>query len=153
MKIVHVKTYQYSELSDKAKEKAREWYLRGQDGSFEWESVQSDAEDVGLILEGENHGRMQGAFKSSAEDCALRVLKNHGETCETYKTAKEFLDSLTKTVAEEVAEEMEQEFLRSLLEDYRIMYEKEMEYQASEPVIAETMAVNEYDFLENGTRF
>ncbi len=49
MRTIEVKLYQYAELSDRAKEKAREWWLSCRDGS-DYESVIEDAQAVGELL-------------------------------------------------------------------------------------------------------
>lgn len=49
MKIVHTEVFTIDELSDKAKEKAREWYTEGLDYNW-WEAVYEDARNIGNIL-------------------------------------------------------------------------------------------------------
>ena len=51
---------------------------------------------------------------------------------------------------ENEGEEMEEDFLQSLLEDYRIMYNKDIEYQNSDEYISETIEANEYEFTKDG---
>lgn len=161
MKTKTINVYQYSELSDKAKEKARDWYINASAGdSFTWENTKDDAKEVGLILKGtDNRGNMDGDFAVSAEDTIKRVLANHGNDCETYKTAKQYKIELAfadeeyeRTGSESAKEEKQAEFLRSILEDYRIIQEKDEEYCQSEEYITETMELNEYEFDENGRR-
>lgn len=51
MRTKHVNLYQFDELDDRAKEKAREWYRRRVfDDSSDWEFVYEDAVRVGAIL-------------------------------------------------------------------------------------------------------
>lgn len=169
MREITIKVYQYSELSDAAKERARQWYLECQDGSFEWDCTKDDAKTIGLILHGTNRdGSMSGAFKEDALSCADKIMKEHGETCETYKTAENFIrerdEIVTQAEKDENGEfvneyeldkkldECEAEFLRSICEDYRILYEKELEYQSSEEAISEAMEANGYEFDITGTQ-
>jgi hypothetical protein len=154
MKTVSLKLYQYSELSDKAKEKARDWWVSG-GFDFAWDNVKEDANQAGIILEGIGRGgNMDGKFKEYAEKSAKYILANHGKACETFKTAKEYLDGLKEAGDDdEKREELTEEFKRSILEDYRISYENDQEYQSSEEAIAEAMEANEYDFTEAGKRF
>ena len=49
--------------------------------------------------------------------------------------------------------EMEDEFLHSLLEDYRIMYNENIDYENSELYAIEMIEANEYDFTKDGSRF
>lgn len=155
--------YEYSELSERAKERARNWFIEGMDGQFEWECLKDDAEMVGLLLHGTDRDRMTGAFKNDARHTVDAILANHGEPCETYKTASRYkkeLDALAWTQEkedadewnEEAYQEMAEDFLTEILEDYRIMYEKNLEYQQSEEAIAEAMEINGYTFDENGRR-
>jgi hypothetical protein len=53
-------------------------------------------------------------------------------------------------VSEVDTEDIDANFLRSLLEDYRIMLQKEYEYLTSEETIIETIEANEYEFTEKG---
>ncbi len=46
-----IQVYQFDELSDEAKEKAREWWRRGQDGDTFWsECVLDDAKEIGKFM-------------------------------------------------------------------------------------------------------
>ena len=168
MREITIKVYQYSELSEKAKERARHWYLEGLDTYYVWEDLKADAKSVGLILYGTNNrGNMKGGFEKSAEDCAKRIIAEHGEKCETYKTAAKFVEDRKKIFSAHADDEcetgltfkgdnalgeLEDEFLCEICEDYRINLEKEYEYQSSEECITENMAANEYEFDENGRR-
>lgn len=161
MKKIVIKTYKYAELSEDAKEKARNWYLKGFDFQFEWDCIQGDAKTIGLKLEEWEYRRYaKGDFETSGRECAEKIIKEHGKHCETYKTAKAFLKDWKiadredeKKGIDEKTEEVEAEFLKSLLEDYRINADEEYEYVQSEEAIAESIEANEYDFLEDGTRF
>lgn len=160
MKEITVKIYQYSELSEKSKDVARQWYLESMDSSFCWEYVCDDAKDIGLIIESlDDHRPNKGHFSVSATECAAKIMKNHGEACETFKTANKYMENLlfasrdTESEGyEDLCEELEKEFLQSLLEDYRIILNRDIEYQQSNESIAESMQANEYDFFENGKR-
>ena len=48
-------------------------------------------------------------------------------------------------------DEMSEEFLKSLLEDYRIILENEYEYLTSKEAILETIEANDYEFTADGT--
>lgn len=156
-----ITVYQYKELSDKAKESARDWWFScGM--STAWEDTKEDAKGIGLELQGMDRGNMHGDFTVSAEDCANLIIKNHGPVCDTHKTAVAFLadskalremDSDIATQAdEENLQEMVDDFLIGICEDYRVIYQKDEEYQQSEEYISEIMEINEYEFDENGRR-
>jgi len=174
MRTIRTKVYQFSELSKQAKEKAIEWYLSGNyDDSFAWDNTIEDATQIGLKIHSlDDHRPNNGEFIESAESTAAQIIESHGKDCETYKTAANFLkerDELvtkhsdginTNKVDEEneyefdqECDELEEEFLKSILEDYRIMYNKDIEYQNSAEYAIESIEVNEYEFKADGTRF
>jgi hypothetical protein len=167
MKQVTINTYQYDELTEEAKEAAREWFAQCIDID-DWSEhlVKDDAPEVGLkITAFDTDHYCKGGFIGSPTETADLIIENHGESCETYKTAKSFLDDmdlLVETGGEDVdardevkekIEEREEEFLQSLLEDYRIMLRNEYEYYFSEESICDTIRINEYEFTEDGKRF
>jgi hypothetical protein len=169
MRIMETKIYQYDELSDKAKEKARDWFREASSGDEWWESTYEDAENVGIKISGFDINRgnyCKGKFISGAEETAWKIEKEHGETCETFKTAKAFLKERDRIVDEAPKDEnrefesereldaalneCESDFLRSILEDYRILLQKQYEYVNSDECVEETIRANEYEFEESG---
>ena len=48
---------------------------------------------------------------------------------------------------------LEAEFLKSILEDYSIILQKEYEYLTSREAVEETIEANDYHFTENGNLF
>lgn len=162
MREITVKLYQYGELSDKAKEKAREWFREGYDGYQSWEYIKEDATNIGLEIESlDQHRANRGGFVTSAPECIEDILANHGKDCETYKTAKKYEETFQVLEGmrdkddpkfEDEFEKAEHEFLHDLLEDYRIMLDREIECQNSDEVVAENIEANEYEFTENGKR-
>ena len=156
MKTIKVKVYQYSELNEKAQEKARNWFLEGNDFQIEWENIQEDAKNVGVELTAWDYNRnIEGELLLDFSQVMANIIKEHGKDCETHKTAKAYqkkYNALTEEQDEE-KEELEQEFLQSILEDYRIMADKQSDYIQSEEYIKEMMEANEYTFLEDGKRF
>lgn len=172
MRIKETKVYQYDELSDKAKEKARDWFREASSGYEWWESTYEDAENVGIKISGFDIGRgsyCKGKFISGSEETAHKIEKEHGETCGTYKKARAYLaerdriiDAAPKDESGDVEnegdldaalDEADADFLRDILEDYRIILSKEYEFQQSDETIAENIRANEYEFTENGKRF
>ena len=160
--------YKFDELSEKGKEKAIE-KNRAINVDYEWwDSTYEDAERIGLKITEFDIGRgsyVKGAFTASACEVAQNIFNEHGEQCETYKTAKDFLhdwqpifneymdeksEHYESAEHEDKIQEIEEEFLKSLCEDYRRMLRDEYEYQTSDEAIAETLRINEYDFTEDG---
>lgn len=157
----------FDELSDSAKENARNWYLSCDlDCLDAWDNLKEDAKTVGLQIDSlDDHRANKGSFAKSAVLTAKAICQEHGEMCETYKTACTYLDNLEKIEqsnpdidAGEIdnlpeVEALNEDFLQSLLEDYRIMFRKEEEYRTSAEYIDETILANEYTFTETGKRF
>lgn len=173
MKTRTIKIYEFDELPDKAKEKAIERFADVNVDYDWWEYIYEDARNVGLKLTGfglDRSSYCKGDFIESPEETAQGIIDNHGESCDTYSTAKNYLEErseLVKKYSDGVSldivaegneydfdnecDELDKEFLRSILEDYRIMLQKECEYLTSREAIEETIKINEYEFLEDGT--
>jgi hypothetical protein len=171
MKVLSVTVYEFDELSDEAKKKAREWWREGALNHDWWEGVYDDAITVGLKIKSfdlDRNRHAKGEFIHSAPKVAELILKDHGDTCETYKTASAFLkerdeaiDTAIKDENGEIQDEraldqklddIESDFLKSILEDYSIILQKEYEYQLSDEVGDETIMANGYTFTEDGER-
>lgn len=153
MRIKETKVYPFDELSDDAKEKViKEFGYALLDYEW-WESVFEDAKNVGIeITEFElDRGSYCRGNIDDAIDTAKAILKEHGDTCETWQTAKDFHDAVAKDGEDtEDFESLCLGFKYSLLEDYHIMLQKEYEHLTSEAVIIETIKANEYEFTEDG---
>lgn len=162
------KLYKFEELSDDAKEKVLE-NLADINVDYEWwDSVYDNAKNIGLKITEFDIDRgsyARGKFTLSAHEVATNIIRDHGPDCETRKTAENFLEKYDPIFAaymdegskkyesresEDELMELEEEFLKSLLEDYRIMLQKDYEYLTSEEVIKETIEANDYEFLEHG---
>jgi len=164
MRTIRTKVYQFSELNKPAQEKAINWFLNSFDDSLAWDDIKQDAKEIGLnILRLDTHRRNDGYFNLSAHEVAANIIRDHGGECETYKTAQSFLDSVNEIQSnypemegEEYESKMieaEDDFLQSLLEDYRIMLNHQIEYEQSEEFAIENIEANEYEFKADGTRF
>lgn len=156
MRTKTINLYKFDELSDEAKEKARDWFREGNDGENEWDYIREDAKEIGLeILSLDFNRPNKGRLLWDALEVAEEIIKNHGKDCETHKTALRYLEQLKKENDENLSEQREEteaEFLHDLLEDYRVMLDKEIEYQNSDEVVDENIMANEYEFTEDGKR-
>jgi hypothetical protein len=164
--------YLFEELPVESQQKALEEYW-GINVNYEWwDFTYEDAKNIGLEItefDLDRNRHAKGDFINSALETAEKILENHGDICETYKTAKDYLEARTNLVkkysdgvnTEQVlgdneynfdneCDEIDEEFLRSLLEDYSIILQKESEYLTSEEVIKETLIANEYEFTIDG---
>ena len=168
---IRTKVYKFEELSSEAQSKAIEDnYDISIDYSW-WEFIYEDAENIGLKIKGFDIDRgsyCKGEFTLSANELSQNIFNNHGEECETYKTAKSFMNEWQPVFNDYMDEDsegyesgenegklndMENEFLKSLLEDYRIILTKEYGYLTSDESIKNTIIANELEFTQDGRRF
>lgn len=163
MRTIQTNIYKFSELSETAKAKAIENLYDINLDYYWWQWTYDDAENIGLKITSfdlDRNRHADGKFLLNPVDVAKKILSEHGETCDTYKTAKTFLTDLEGIKAryndednwdeQEEIECLEDEFLENLLEDYALMLEREYEYLTSEEVIIQTIEANEYEFTEDG---
>lgn len=175
MKTVSINLYQFNELSDEAKQIALEKLADINVDCNWWESTYEDAENVELKISGFDIDRgsyVTCGFMEGATTTARRIIAEHGEICDTYKLAKEFLSDHDKLVEkysdgknlnvvayeneqdfDDDVKDLEDEFLKQLGECYLVMLRKEYEYRTSEAAIIETIEAREYDFTEDGELF
>lgn len=163
-KIITEKTvYNFDELPANIKDKAIEklWDINV---DYEWwETIYMDAEMVGIgITKIDRNRHCKGEFVLSANEVAQNIINNHGEMCETYKTASSFMAEWAPIFAdymdensesyesEDKLQDIEDEFLKSILEDYSIMLQREYEYLTSYEAIKETIVCNKYEFDAEG---
>jgi ribonucleotide reductase alpha subunit len=167
MKTMTINIYSYKELSEKAKERARDkWRETALDYQW-WEFTYEDAENIGIkITEFDTYrGTIKGHFTESADFTANKILSDHGDKCSTWaeanhyrKTMDEFMANAEKDEYGELAtykldnekEEIEDDFLHSMLGEYLKMLRDEYEYQMSDEVIEECIIMNDPEYLENG---
>ena len=173
MKTITTKTvvYKFSELNESQQQRAIEnLYDINVDYGW-WESVYEDAANVGIKITSFDIGRgsyCNGDFLLSANEVAQNIMNEHGEHCETYKTAVSFMndwqpvfssymdetdENYESRESEEILLEIEDEFKKSVLEDYRIMLSNEYDYLAGKEAIIETIKANDYDFTAEGRIF
>lgn len=129
-----------------------------------WEFIYEDAKNVGLKINNFDlggAGYIRGGFILPANEVAQNIINEHGDICETHKTAQNFLnewipifadyldensENYESYDAEQKLQDLEYEFLESLCEDYRIILQKEHDYLTSEESLVETFQANEYIF-------
>ena len=168
---IRTKVYKFDELNETAKQKAIEDYRNTDSGDYQfaWDNTKEDAKEIGLkIIELSDHRPNKGEFMCAANEVAQNIFNNHGEHCDTYKTAKDFMDEwqpvfnnymdeshedYESTESEDKLQEMEDDFLQALLEDYRILYNSAIENCNSDEYITEQIQANEYEFTADGRRF
>ena len=166
MKTIEISLYKFDELSEAAQQNAiNELSDINVDYNW-WEFTYEDANNIGLKITSFNLDRNRqadGDFLIDANFCANEIVKNHGEECETYNTASLFLNTIEEiknkypggTDEDEYnidceSEDANDEFLKSLLEDYSIILQNESDYLQSDEAVKETILANDYDFTESG---
>lgn len=169
MRTIRTKVYKFDELTKAVQQKVIE---NNYDINvyYDWyEFTYEDAKNVGLKISGFDIDRGSYCnldFIESAEAAAHLIIDQHGETCETYKTAESYLKERDKAIdtapkdengdfenereLDEKLDELDEEFKKSISEDYLKMLRDEYEYQTSEEAIKETISVNEYEFTAEG---
>jgi hypothetical protein len=160
MKKITTTLYKFNELPDEVKEKALSNLSDINVDYNWWDSTYEDAKNIGLEITSfdlDRNRHAKGQFIISGINTANRIVKEHGETCETYKTALNFIEEYTELSnsgdLEELSDELEDienEFLSSILEDYAIILQRESEYLQSEEAIIETIQANDYSFNLKG---
>lgn len=171
MKTIRTKVYSFSELNEDAKQVAIEWYRYADicDYSIAWETTEEDAKEIGLkLIQLSDHKANKGEFLLSANEVAQNIFNNHGADCQTYKTAQSFMEEWQPIFtnymdenhtdyesgeSEDKMQELEDSFLYSLLEDYRIMYNADIDYQNTDEYIIEAIEANQYNFTKDGKIF
>ena len=168
MRTAQINYYNFNELSDRAKERARDWWRQSGLEHDWWDSIYEDAERVGVKITGFDTGRswdITGDFIGTPEETAHKILAEHGEDSDTaaearhyLKTVAEFMASAEKDEYGELAsyaleadlDDIITEFRRALLQGYLVMLRDELEYQYSEECVDELLIANEYEFTEDG---
>lgn len=162
MKTIETTVYEFDELSDKAKETARDWWRDGRLYDNWWEHIYEDAATIGLTItefDLDRYRAAKGKFNNSLAHVFDLITLHHGTDTETYKTAETYKALYDAIPVDEDGEkdsdhveEVEEDFLQSLLEDYSIRLDKEYEYLMSDDYIDETIRINEYTFTIDGKR-
>lgn len=141
--------YQFDELSESAKECARDWYREGALDYEWWDFVYDDAARIGLKISAfdVDRGTIEAELTTSVSECVQRILKEHGAPCDTYKLAQDYY--ARKHAGNPYDEK---EFEHALGEEYLSILRKECEYLLSDQCVEESTRANEYTFDENGNR-
>ena len=167
--------YQFSELSEQAKEGARQWYREGALDHDWWDHVYEDAKDIGLTITEFDEHWAKGKLHLSIADSVQAILKNHGTTCATYQVARRYVGKLAvyqdiqlekvhqaeragdQDLAAELADDdievdLVDEYLYDLCRCYAKMLQEDRAYLMSDESVDESITSNEYEFLESGKR-
>lgn len=161
MKTIEINLYSFSELTLEAKQKALNKYCDINVGFDWWDVTYDDAANIGLKITGFDLDRgnyCNGQLTLAANEVAQNILNEHGEQCQTYKTATNFINEwqpiFNKYIETEEGEdellELENNFTNELCNNYLKILRSECEYLTSEKAIIETFEANDYYFDING---
>jgi hypothetical protein len=169
MRTAQINYYKFDELSDKAKERALDWWRQGALDHDWWESIYDDAARVGIKITGFDTGRsceITGEFINTPDDTAAKILAEYGDGSDSIaaearhyqKALAEFMATAEKDEYGELStyaleadkEDIEKEFLRAVLENYLVALREEVDHLQSEEAAEETIRANEYEFTEDG---
>lgn len=175
--------YSLDELDERVQEKVLEslWSLNVYHDW--WDHIYDDAANIGLkITEYDTYrDTISGELTEYLLDSCKLIRKNHDKECETFKTAKAYLDEYIAVFVKwreakqssgdqddfknwkpadflaefkwtDEAEEVEKEYQKALLEDYLVLLRKEYDYQTSAEAVKESIIANEYLFTGDGER-
>jgi len=171
MKTIEVNLFKFEELSEESQQRTLEklWDIN-LDYDW-WESTYEDAKNVGIKIDGFDiyRGYCKIDNYDSWNEVADKIISEHGDSCETYKYAKEFLENRDDLVSkysdgvkldevdedneydfDEELDELEEEFKSDLSNAYLNILRDDYEYRSSEEAIKESIIVNGYYFLEGG---
>lgn len=170
--------YKFSELEEKAQEKALEKLYDLNICHDWWDHVIEDAAAIDLDIWEWclNRGEIKGGLNEPLLVVCKLIRAHHGKQTETFKTAKRFhkayIEAFLKWKAsqdatvvdwkpkewlgefeyEDEAVEVKEDFTKALLECYRILLEREYDYLTSREAIIETIEANQYLFTEDGVQ-
>jgi myo-inositol catabolism protein IolC len=164
MRTITTNVYSFDELSEQAQQNAIE-KLYDINVNFDWwEYVYSEAKELGMEINGFSLDRNYHCnikLTDSAVSICHKIVENHS-ACETYKTAKEYIQKYDELFAkyEDTTEnqhiindelyDLDEEFTKQIEQNYLSMLKSEYEYKTSEETIKETIIANEYEFTEDG---
>ena len=166
MKELIVKAYTFDELSEKAKNKAREWMRSCREQETFWaDQVADDARNVGIRLEEwdtEGPGTCSISFDDDAAGTAFAILHEHGASCDTHTLAVAFLEARDaaanavpagyQDARDEAVDRCDEQFERDIATAYLQMLKEAYIYTMSDEAIDEGIAASEYLFTEDGSR-
>lgn len=171
MRVISLKVYKFSELSEDAQLKALD-DLRTINVDCEWwDFIYHELSELNISFDGFDFGRVSYCelrFLGFLDEAANKIMREHGPNTDTYKTAAEFLDNFKKANKDyeragpysknhdyllDSIENCKEDFKTQLSEDYLKILRLQYEYLISNEAIKETIEANDYEFFEDGKLF
>jgi hypothetical protein len=156
--------YTFDELTGEAQKHAISELSDINVGRDWWDCVFDDAKQVGLKITEFDNYKCSIEFIKPPLEVAELIIKEHGEMCDTYKLAANYIKEIaiistshTNTTTGELTstgevlkEEANSAFLYALRVKYHSKLMEEYEYLTSAEGIRDTILCNEYEFTVNG---
>jgi len=162
MRIVEEKIYQFEELTDDAKERAREWYRNVADYPFHSENIQSikafcayfgvTLKDWSIYGRGEHlttnadHSHFRGFNMKQAKELAEKGYFPDSGMWLDCTMIQSFFEDFKKTGDAFYSFNQALETALKAISD-------DIDYQYSDEAVDEMLIINEYEFTEHGKRY
>ncbi len=158
MRTIQTNVYKFKELSTEGKKAAIGKFSDINTMHNWWEFLYEDANNIGVKITGfdMDNGDISGKVYTSVYACCAAILENHGKETLTYSAAIEFqaaIDNNETGEEEQDQQDVEQDFINSVLTAYLDLLKNDYEYLCSEASIIETIEANDYEFLETGETY
>jgi hypothetical protein len=142
MKTVTETIYNFNELPKDAQQKAISNNIDIHFNYKWYDFIEEDLKEINCkLLEFDlYYNTIKIKLLTDAETVASQILSNHGESCNTYKIAKQFFSN----------EIDENQFLKQLQNKYLNSLHIEYDYLTCNQAIIETFEANDYHFDLNG---
>ncbi len=140
--------YPFKELSEESQQKAIENSRHWNVNDDWWDCTYDDAGNIGATISGFDTGRswdIDIELQGTVGDTVQAIMRDHGEQCDTFELAREYFRR------KHIKSPMDtKEFTQQLGQCYLQMLQKEYEYLTGDESIAESLEVNDVEFLETG---
>lgn len=132
MRTVEVKLFQFDELSDAAKEKARDWYREGNDFDPEFESFETAAKLLGISIASRDVPLMSGKMRQEP-DIRYSGFSSQGDGA-SFVGSYEFAKGCSKAIRAEFPED---KTLHRIADALTVLQSRKvLAFQSREPITA-----------------
>jgi hypothetical protein len=149
MTTIFTEVYSTSELSPAALQKAINDNRYINVDYWEWyHKIYDNAEELGIKIESFNLHRhdITGVFIIHSTDVATKITKTQDADSELYKLSKAFLsDYFVDDIDDDAAKDLEEDYKQSILEEFRIMLQHELEYLTSDEAVLDSLCDTDFD--------
>lgn len=154
MRTIETTIYTFEELSDTAKEKARNWYREGFD--YPWwsevhDSLKAFCDGFGIKVLDYSYGGRGAHISTDADNSHFRGFKLKDFDREAMPTGFCFDCALRYTFADQFKQHGDAlGAFKAALNQFLLDVETDIEYQYSDEAVDESIEANGYEFTEEG---